>query len=44
MVKMPNINQEFTEEEFKALNIAKATIGLDWHDFIMLLTKKAKGE
>ena len=34
-----NINTEFSDEEYKALNVAKAQANKDWHDFFLMLVR-----
>ena len=36
---MKRLYETFTDEEAAELAIIKITVGLNWHDFIMLLTK-----
>ena len=36
---MKTLNEVFTDEEAKELMVIKMSLGLSWHDFIMILTK-----
>ena len=36
---MKTLNEVFTDEEAVELAVIKIALGLNWHDFIMILTK-----
>lgn len=41
---MKNLHETFADQEFVDLQKAKKDVGMNWHDFIMLLTEFCKDD